>query len=114
MGVGRTWGGETRNEREKDKDREKHNIIDKGEKPLKNTDAQIQKLRGGSQHLESKMFQQQRGEGKQESRVGGACKGKGAKDLRTDPPLPVPTACDFQQVSSGGFSLCWTSFRHLC
>lgn len=92
MGVERTWGGETRNE-EKDKEKNIHNIVDKGEKPLKkNTDAQIQKLRGGSQHLESKMFQQQRGEGKQESRVGGGNKGKRARDPRTDPSLPVPAA----------------------
>lgn len=39
------------------------------------------------------MFQQQRGEGKQESRVGGGGnKGKRAKDPRTDPSLPVPAA----------------------
>lgn len=83
------------------KEKNIHNIVDKGEKPLKkNTDAQIQKLRGGSQHLESKMFQQQRGEGKQESRVGGGNKGKGAKDLRADPSLPVPAVHDFKQVSS--------------
>lgn len=85
---------ETRNEKEKDKEREKHNIVDKGEKPLKeNTDAQIQKLRGGSQHLESKMFQQQKGEGKQESRVGGGNKGKGAKDPRAGRPFPSTASC---------------------
>lgn len=35
VGVERTWGGETRNEKEKDKEKNIHNIVDKGEKPLK-------------------------------------------------------------------------------
>lgn len=112
--MGRTWGGETRNEKKKDKEREKHTRYSRqrGE-TIKNTDTQIktEAERGGSRHLESKMLRLQRGWGKQESRGrGGGNKGRGAKDPRTRPfpsrgfSLSPTLSRRVQGVSHSGFT----------
>lgn len=94
----RTWGGENRNEKKKDKEREKHTrySTQRGE-TIKNTDTQIktEAERGGSRHLESKMLTAAEGVGEAEELREGR-RNQRAQD-QTPPSMCLQPVPDFKQ-----------------